>query len=260
MFKKLGRDFYRKDAIELSKDLLGKYLVHMVNYKDNVKDGDNNNDGDSDNYIDSGNESILIGKIVETEAYMGFHDKGAHTYNGKRTPRTEVMYGEEGHAYVYFVYGMYHCLNVVAAEEGIAQAVLIRALEPIEGLNKMSFTRFNKPVSELGKKQIINLTNGPGKLCKAFNISKDLNGEDLTKDKLYICRKKSEYTMHNQLKQLTENNKKNTESQYNSEIQIYNETFNIVESKRIGIDYAEEAKDFLWRFYIEGNEFVSSLK
>ena len=215
MFEKLNREFYRKDAITLAKDLLGKYIVHTVY----------NETGNNINNVE------LIGKIIETEAYMGFHDKGAHTYNGKRTPRTEVMYGEEGHAYIYFVYGMYHCLNVVAAEEGIAQAVLIRSLEPIKGLEKMSYERFNKPLSELGKKQIINLTNGPGKLCMALNITKDLNGEDLTSNKLYICDK----------------------------VLKADSNFKIIESKRIGIDYAEEAKDYLWRFYIQGNEYVSVL-
>ncbi len=206
MFEKLDRKFYKKDAIELSKALLGKYLIHHINGE------------------------TMIGKIVETEAYMGFHDKGAHTYNGRRTPRTEVMYGEEGHAYVYFIYGMYHCLNVVAAEKEIAQAVLIRALEPIEGLNKMALYRFNKPLSELKKHKIFNLTNGPGKLCKAFNITKDMNGEDLTNNELYICENKD-----------------------------CKESFDIIAAKRIGIDYAEEAKDYLWRFYIKGNKYVSIL-
>lgn len=204
MFEKLERNFYKKNAIDLSKALLGKYLMHHINGE------------------------ILTGKIVETEAYMGFNDKGAHTYNGRRTARTEVMYGEEGHAYIYLIYGMYNCLNVVAAEKEIAQAVLIRALEPIEGFEKMALYRFNKSFNELKKQQITNLTNGPGKLCKAFNITKDLNGEDLINNRLYISDKKG-----------------------------CKESFDIVEAKRIGIDYAEEAKDYLWRFYIKGNKYVS---
>ena len=117
MLEKLERNFYMKNALDLSKDLLGKYLVHNVNrVKENVSHCEK--------------DKMLIGKIVETEAYMGFYDKGSHTYNGKRKARTEVMYGEEGHAYIYLIYGMYNCLNVVAAEKEIAQAVLIRALEP----------------------------------------------------------------------------------------------------------------------------------
>src|SRR5690554_6419563 len=123
--EKLERSFYRKTALVLAKDLLGKYLV-FHNYKEQ-----------------------LVGKIVETEAYMGFNDKGSHTYNGKRTPRVETMYGEEGHAYVYMIYGMYNCFNVVAAEKDIAQAVLIRALEPVKGLEVMSLNRFKKPLDQL---------------------------------------------------------------------------------------------------------------
>lgn len=200
--KKLERIFYRKTALVLAKDLLGKYLIfHFNNQK-------------------------LVGKIVETEAYMGFNDKAAHTYNGKRTPRVETMYGEEGHAYVYIIYGMYNCFNVVAAEKEIAQAVLVRALEPIEGFEAMSLNRFKKSFNQLNKSQVISLTNGPGKLCKAFGITREMNGEDLTGDRLYIC--------------------SDTE-----------EKFHIVETTRVGIDYAEEAKDFPWRFYIKDNKFVS---
>lgn len=199
---KLERSFYKKSALILARDLLGKYLIFDIN-----------------------NEKLMA-KIVETEAYMGFNDKAAHTYNGKRTPRTEAMYGEEGHAYVYIIYGMYNCLNVVAAEKEIAQAVLVRALEPMEGLEIMALNRFNKPFSQLKKSQIIGLTNGPGKLCQAFGITREMNGEDLIGDRLYIC----------------------------SGIE---EKFDIVETKRIGIDYAEEAKDFPWRFYIKDNKFVS---
>lgn len=212
MYYKLNRNYFKKNAVDLAMDLLGKYLVYNIkklerpNYK----------------------KDILIGKIVETEAYMGFYDKGAHTYNGRRTERTEAMYGEAGHAYIYLIYGMYNCLNVVAAEREVGQAVLIRALEPIKGQNNMSNFRFNKPLIDLSKNQLKNLTNGPGKLCKAFDINRELNGEDLTKDILFVC-------------------EKNTKEK----------EINIVRAKRIGIDYAEEAKDFLWRFYIKGNKHVS---
>ncbi|MCK9218074.1 MAG: DNA-3-methyladenine glycosylase [Firmicutes bacterium] len=212
MYNKLNRNFYKKNAVDLAIDLLGKYLVYNIKKPERL------------NY----KMNTLIGKIVETEAYMGFFDKGAHTYNGRRTERTEVMYGEAGHAYIYLIYGMYNCLNVVAAEKEVGQAVLIRALEPIKGKNDMSIFRYNKPLIDLSKNQLKNLTNGPGKLCKAFDITRDLNGEDLTKNRLFICEKNS------------------------GEKKI-----NIVKAKRIGIDYAEEAKDFLWRFYIKDNKHVS---
>lgn len=200
---KLKREFYSRDTITVAKELLGKVLVH--------------------NY----NGQLLKGKIVETEAYLGLKDKAAHSYGGRKTKRVEVMYGPAGIAYVYFIYGMYYCFNIVTQEEGIPEAVLIRGIEPIENIDLMAINRFNKPYKELTKYQKKNLTNGPGKLCLAFNITKEEhNGMDLCGNILY----------------LEEGNREN---------------FNIIETTRIGIDYAEEAKDFPYRFYIEGNPYVS---
>ena len=157
---------------------------------------------------------------------MGITDKAAHSFGGRRTSRVEVMYGAPGFSYVFMIYGMYNCFNTVTREEGIPQAVLIRAAEPIEGLDLMAQNRFNKTYNQLTKSQIKNLTNGPGKLCRALLIDRALSGEDLCGDRLYI-----------------------EEGE--------NESFKIIASKRVGIDYAEEAKDYLWRFYIEGNNYVS---
>ncbi|WP_027623626.1 DNA-3-methyladenine glycosylase [Clostridium lundense] len=199
---KLPREFYNRDTIEVSKELLGKVLVTKEN------------------------GIVCKGKIVEVEAYMGIEDKAAHSYGGRKTKRVEVMYGDPGFAYVYFIYGLYYCMNVVTREKGVPQAVLIRALEPIEGFDVISNRRFKKNYDELTKREKINLTNGPSKLCAAMNIDKLLNAEDLCGEVIYI-----------------EEGEK--------------EDFQIVESKRIGIDYAEEAKDYLWRFYIEGNKYVS---
>jgi len=188
----------------VAEELLGKTLVHNINGK------------------------VLKGKIVETEAYLGVIDKAAHSYGGKRTPRVEIMYGFPGRAYIYIIYGMYYLLNVVTKEEGIPEAVLIRGIQPLEGIGEMALNRYKKSLDELTKKQIINLTNGPGKLSKAMNLEKSLNGEDLCGDRLYI--------------EEGSNNK-----------------FDIITDKRIGIDYAEEAKDFPFRFYIEGNKYVSKI-
>lgn len=199
---KLSREFYNRDTLEVARDLLGKNLVTVEN---NI---------------------ITSGKIVEVEAYMGLEDKAAHSYGGRRTKRVEVMYGKPGVAYVYFIYGLYYCMNVVAREEGIAQAVLIRAVEPLQGKEIMSKRRFNKNYDELKKRDIINLTSGPSKLCMAFNIDRSMNGEDLLGDRIYI----------------EEGNK---------------EEFQIGESSRIGIDYAEEAKHYPWRFFVSGNPYVS---
>jgi DNA-3-methyladenine glycosylase len=187
----------------LAQELIGKILVHNINGQK------------------------ISGKIVEVEAYMGIEDKAAHSYAGKRTKRTEVMYGIPGILYVFSIYGMYNCVNVVAGEVDEPQAVLIRAIEPINGLNQMSLNRYKKSYEFLSKKERLNLTNGPGKLCMAIGINKSANGVDLCQEIFFL-----------------EDN------------ECMNE---IVSSKRIGIDYAEEAVDFLWRFYIKDNIFVSKM-
>lgn len=200
---KLNRNFYLQDTITVSKQLLGKNLVHIV---DGV---------------------IRMAKIVETEAYIGAVDKACHAYNYKHTPRTEVIFKQGGTSYVYLIYGMYHCMNVVAEKENEPCAVLIRALEPICGINEMSLDRYSLPFSDLSKKQVTNLANGPGKLCIAMNITKHQNNQDLLSDNFFIC----------------------------SGEDIPEKS--IVSSKRINIDYAQEAKDFPWRFYIKDNKFIS---
>ncbi|AET69182.1 DNA-3-methyladenine glycosylase [Desulfosporosinus orientis DSM 765] len=200
--KTLGREFYNRDSLIVAKELLGKVLVHEIEGQ------------------------RISAKIVETEAYMGVEDKAAHSYGGKRTPRVEVMYGGPGFSYVFMIYGMYYCFNIVTREEGTPQAVLIRAAEPIEGLELMAQNRFHKAYNQLSKSQIKGLTNGPGKLCRALLIDKGLNGEDLCGLKLYVGAGE-------------------------------NEPLSIISAKRIGIDYAGEAKDFCWRFYIEDNHYVS---
>lgn len=139
---KLQRTFYDRDPILVAKELLGKYIVHVINGRS------------------------LIGKIVEVEAYLGPHDLAAHSAKGL-TPRTRVMFGPPGHVYVYLIYGIYHCMNVVTQAEGYASAVLLRALEPIQNID--------------------NKTKGPGLLCKALHIDKRFNGHDLQSKDLYIA-------------------------------------------------------------------------
>ena len=199
----IDKEFYNRSAIDVANDLLGKVLVREVDGR------------------------ILKGKIVETESYIGAIDKACHAYNGRRTKRTEILYSDCGVAYVYFIYGLYHCFNVVTNEKDVAEAVLIRANEPLNEFDYISQVRYKKQFKELSKTQIKNLTNGPSKLCLAYLIDKDLNGDKLYEQgKIYL-----------------------EESEEND--------FEIVKTKRIGIDYAEEAKDFLWRFYIKDNDFVS---
>lgn len=199
----LPYNFYNRDTLEVAPDLLGKYLVR-----------------------ETGGHR-LVGKIVEVEAYKGSIDKGAHSYNYRRTPRTEIMFGPPGHAYVYLIYGMYYCLNIVTEEEGEPCAVLIRGIEPVEGEAHMAVLRYGKSLEEITRAQRKNLTNGPGKVCKAFDIIKEQNGKPLWSEDFYVgSRDTVEYT-------------------------------EIIRSKRINIDYAEEAKDFLWRYSIKDNPYVS---
>lgn len=201
--KKLEREFYNRDSVTVAKELLGKYLVHKI-------------DGEE-----------IIGRIVEVEAYMGPEDKAAHSYNNRRTDRNEVMYGSCGYAYVYIIYGMYNCMNIVVEEVGKPQAILIRALEPIAGLKSMAIFRYNKNFKELNRREKLGLTSGPGKLCIALKIHKTQNGEDLCTDKLYILSEEKETP------------------------------FEVVSTTRINIDYAEEAVHYPWRFYIKDNPYVS---
>ncbi len=160
----------------------------------------------------------LSGKIVEVEAYRGMDDPASHAYGGE-TARNRVMFGEAGHAYVYFTYGFHFCLNVTTEKVGVAGAVLIRALQPVGGVEMMMRNR--------EKTDLVELTNGPGKLTRALRIDRELNGEDLvTSRRLFIA-------MSDDV------------------------NFKIRESSRIGVD---EGLEFKWRYFVEGNQFVSKTK
>jgi DNA-3-methyladenine glycosylase len=140
--QRLQRSFYDRDTQQVAQELLGKYLVHQTL------------------------AARHVGRIVETEAYLGEHDLAAHSAKGL-TERTKIMFGPPGHAYVYLIYGMHHCMNVVTEREGHASAVLLRAVEPVENL--------------AGR------TSGPGLLCKAMAIDRRLNGHDLLSDDFFIA-------------------------------------------------------------------------
>lgn len=178
--EKLKPSFYQRGALEVAQDLLGCILVHRSAGK------------------------TYQGKIVETEAYVGEHDLACHASKGK-TSRTEIMYREGGCAYVYFIYGMHNMLNVVTGMVGQAQAVLVRALEPIA--------------------PVCLSTNGPGKLAKAFGITRELNGESLMGERLYILQGSS--------------------------------PLNVVQTTRIGVDFAKEWADVPLRFYDADSGWVS---
>ncbi len=152
--KKLELDFYLQPTLKVAKELLGKIIVRRLN------------------------NQILAGKIVETEAYIGESDPASHAFGGA-TQRNKIMYLLGGHIYVYFTYGMHYCFNVVTEDEGFPAAVLIRAVEPIEGIELMQkFRRTDK---------IQNLTNGPAKFCQSFAIDKSLNGKSLLGNEIFIA-------------------------------------------------------------------------
>lgn len=199
----LQQEFYKRDCITVSKELLGKVLVRKINGR------------------------IIKSRIVETEAYIGMIDKASHAYLGKRTERTEPLFHEGGISYVYFIYGLYHCFNIIADKEDYPAGVLIRAVEPLNEFDYLAQRRFKKDFNELSKAQIKNLTNGPSKLCMALDITKEENFVKLYEaGNLYV-----------------------EDSDY--------KPAEIVETTRVGIDYAEEAIDFPWRFYIKYNLYIS---
>ena len=165
--------------------------------------------------------NVLSGKIVEVEAYDGLTDEASHAFNGK-TKRNEVMFKQGGLLYVYFTYGMHYCANVVTGNVDDPKAILLRGIEPLEGIEQMSLNRYRKKTCT--KKEFINLTNGPAKLCKAFGIERPENGTDLTGDKIFIL---------------------DSPKLNKSEIII---------TTRIGIN---KSINLPWRYYIKNNPFVS---
>lgn len=227
---RLPREFFMTDALVLSQALLGKIMVHRTPY------------------------GTVRGIITETEAYMGVEDKGSHTYMGRRTERTEPMFHIGGTSYVYFIYGMYNCMNITAGEAEIPQAALIRAVEPadeasreiMEKLRAEKLSRRKKAPehaetqstgmpdksskdqpgrdkgAQLPSSVRKHLADGPGKLCIAMDITKKDNDVDMAESEDFF---------------LTEG--------------IEVEEAQIEKGKRIGIDYAEEAADYLWRFTLK---------
>ena len=152
----LPRSFYTQPTLRVARALLGKTLVHDTP------------------------GGVTAGRIVEVEAYRGPRDRAAHSYGGRRTPRNEVMYGPPGHAYVYFIYGMQHCVNVVCADVDVPEAVLIRALEPLFGEELMRTRR------RMAEAVLWRLCRGPGALCQAMGIGRAENGTDLVGGPLRI--------------------------------------------------------------------------
>lgn len=190
---RLTRDFFERDTLTVARELLGSVL-----WRDTP-------------------QGVVAGRIVETEAYLGERDPAAHTYKGK-SERTAVLYEDKGCAYVYLIYGMYHCLNLTSGARGVPECVLIRALEPIEGLSLMQQRR--------GQTAVQKLCSGPGKLCRALSLTREQNGADLVKSDggLWIER---------------------------------GAAVEAVASPRVNIDYAGDAAAWPWRFTEKGSRFLS---
>jgi DNA-3-methyladenine glycosylase len=193
MRRRLTRSFYRRPVLQVAREAVGKILVHETP------------------------EGVLAGRIVEAEAYRGPEDRAAHSWGGRRTARTEVMFGAAGHAYVFFVYGMHFQFNLVTSGVGEPHAVLIRAVEPVCGADLMAVRR-GMPADR------IELTNGPGKLCQALGIDRRHNGSDLCRGSLYLVDSPEVRTRR---------------------------------APRVGIDYAGTWANRPWRFYDPESRYVS---
>ena len=196
----LDRAFYNRDTLTVARDLLGQYVVRRTPHG-----------------------ALLVCRITETEAYIGPIDKACHAYHYRRTPRTETLFAQPGTAYIYLIYGMYHCLNFVTEAEGEPCAVLIRGAQPVQNGDIIAENRFKCKMEQLTARQRRELLNGPGKLCRGLELTRKENGLDLTDPAagLYVCSGRSP-----------------------DPAVVRNGT-------RIGIDYAQEAAQFPWRFWLE---------
>lgn len=195
---KLERAFFRRPALKVARDIIGKTLVRVSP------------------------EGTVSGAIVEAEAYSGVGDPGSHTYGGRRTARNEVLWGPPGHAYIYPIYGMYLCFNIVCSTEGDPQGVFVRAARPTGGVELMARRRGIKLTDERSARR---LCSGPSKLCIAFAIDRSLYGIDVCGDTLYLL---------------------------DGEL-----AGKVAAAPRVGIEYAGEAAAWPWRFFLEGDPNVS---
>jgi DNA-3-methyladenine glycosylase len=191
--RRLPRDFYERPVLRVARECVGQILVH------------------------ESLEGVTAGRIVEAEAYRGPEDRAAHSFGGRRTARTETMFGRAGHAYVFFVYGMHWHFNLVVGHVGEPHAVLIRAVEPFAGIELMARRR------RLSQDRV-ELSNGPGKLCQAFAIAARHKGMDLCASELYLSQ---------------------------------GTRMKVARAPRIGVDYAGAWAQRPWRFYAPGNRYVS---
>ena len=202
----LPQEFFNGDTVDIARAMVGKYLIRRY----------------------AG--VTLAARVTETEAYVGRMDKACHAYGYRKTERTRTLYAPPGTAYVYLIYGMHCCLNLVTEPEGEPAAVLIRGPSPRYGQDIITENRFHCKCGEMTAYQKKNFLNGPGKLCAGMNIDRRLNGLPYGSPELFLCERLEDAGL-------------TTPPEDNKEL-------NIKVGKRIGIDYAEEAIDFPWRFYV----------
>jgi DNA-3-methyladenine glycosylase len=198
MEEKLGRGFFSRPALVVARDILGRKLVRVSP------------------------EGITAGTVVEAEAYMGTEDPASHAFGGRRTKRNEVMWGPAGHAYIYPIYGMYLCFNVVCGQIGEPQGTFLRAVRPTEGIELMALRR-RMHIS--GERDLRQLCSGPSKLCQAFGITREMNGLDVTGDVLFFT--------------------------------AGADPGEVVATGRVGVDYAGPGREWPWRFAVKDDSFVS---
>lgn len=200
----LSQAFFDRDTVEVARDMVGKYLIRQ--------------------YCGI----TLAAQITETEAYVGRMDKACHAYGYRRTERTKTLFAPPGTAYVYLIYGMHCCLNIVTEPGGEPAAVLIRGLSPRHNPDIIAENRFGCKTESLNLYQKKNFLNGPGKVCAGLKIDRSLNGLPYGSPELFLCERLSEAGLPDREEA----------------------PLTIKAGKRIGIDYAEEAVDFPWRFYL----------
>jgi len=198
---RLQPEFYQRETLAVARELLGKLLVH------------------------ESPDGVTAGRIVEAEAYIGPGDRAAHSYNNRRSKRTEIQYGPGSYAYVFRIYGMYNCFNIVTQAPGKPEVVLVRALEPVAGLELMARRR---KIADIRPGRLSKLTGGPGRMCQAMEITMRQYGSNLCSGSLYLLDGGTRIPEPD-----------------------------ILATPRINIDYAGEARDYLWRFIIRGNPHVS---
>ncbi len=203
---RLSSIFFQKNTVVVAEKLLGKVLVRIM---------------------ESG--VVLRGRIVETEAYLGLRDPSCHSFGGHKTVRTQVMYRSGGCVYVYLIYGKYYCLNIVTANLGEPEAVLIRAIEPLEGIDQMRKNRYRGYLKKYLQPLDYNISSGPGKLCQAFAVTDQLNGLSLQEGFLYV-----------------EEGKRG--GCFSGEVEV---------SARVGLSESQDSCYWPLRFYIRNNPYVS---